>query len=235
MSLYHNKYRVESIRLKGWDYTSPWWYYVTINTKNHIQYFGKIKDGKMIINSTGEIVLKEWENTKTIRKNVDLDYFVIMPNHIHGIIIINESIETTDSLNSKKNVEMTRWVISDGEKKNEDDKKKNDNDETKNYNDEANNDNNEKENDNNETKNETMQRIVSTTLKSNSLGSIIGQIKSVCAKQIHANGNKNFAWQKGFYERIIRNEKELYNIRKYIIENPVRWELEKNKPKNMDI
>lgn len=80
-----------------------------------------------------------------------------------------------------------------------------------------------------------MQRIVSTTLQANSLGSIIGQFKSICTKRIHTNDYENFAWQSGFYDRIIRNEKELYNIRKYIEENPLRWEIEKNTPENLTI
>lgn len=74
--------------------------------------------------------------------------------------------------------------------------------------------------------NETSQRLVST-LKPNSLGSIIGQFKSVSTKRIHAEVNKNFSWQPRFYEHIIRNEKELYNIRNYIYLNPVKWELDK--------
>ena len=78
-----------------------------------------------------------------------------------------------------------------------------------------------------------MHRIVSTTLKPNSLGAIIGQIKSVCTKQIRAMGCKKFSWQERYYERIIRDEKELYNIRKYIEQNPLKWYYEKDKPENI--
>ena len=49
----------------------------------------------MKLNPIGEIVEKEWNRTKIVRKNIDLDLYVIMPNHIHGIIIINEAVETT--------------------------------------------------------------------------------------------------------------------------------------------
>ena len=91
MSKFKNTFRIESARLKGWDYSNPWWYYVTINTKNHIQYFGKIIHNDMEMNALGKIVHEEWLATRALRKNIDLDYFVIMPNHLHGIIIINGS------------------------------------------------------------------------------------------------------------------------------------------------
>lgn len=96
---YKNKYRAESSRLKEWDYTTPWWYYVTICTKHFRNWFGDVKDGQMILNDLGKIVEEEWLKTKEIRTNVDLDYSVIMPNHFHGIPIIQgteiaSSVET---------------------------------------------------------------------------------------------------------------------------------------------
>ena len=57
----------------------------------------------------------------------------------------------------------------------------------------------------------------------------------MCTKQIHVLGYNNFAWQAGFYERIIRNETELYKIRKYIDQNPLSWELEKDTPINLEL
>jgi REP-associated tyrosine transposase len=88
MGLYKNKYRIESARLENWDYSIPWWYYVTICTKDMRSCFGEIKNGGIKLNKYGKIVKEEWSRTKEIRKKVDLDYFVIMPNHLHGIIII---------------------------------------------------------------------------------------------------------------------------------------------------
>jgi REP element-mobilizing transposase RayT len=87
MKLYKNKFRVESSRLKDWDYSIPWWYYVTICTKDMKCWFGKVENGKMVLNEVGKIVQKEWLKTPDLRKKVELDYFVIMPNHFHGIII----------------------------------------------------------------------------------------------------------------------------------------------------
>lgn len=91
--LYKNKYRIESARLKEFDYSSNYWYYVTINTKNHREFLGEVKDGKVILNNFGKIVDEEWNNISQIRSGVDLDYYVIMPNHSHGIIIVNQSSE----------------------------------------------------------------------------------------------------------------------------------------------
>ena len=86
---YHHR---RSIRLKEYDYTNPNWYYVTICTKDKVCCFGKVKNGKMILNDYGKIVEEEWLKTKEIRKNIDLDYYVVMPNHFHGIIIIESNV-----------------------------------------------------------------------------------------------------------------------------------------------
>ena len=73
---------------------------------------------------------------------------------------------------------------------------------------------------------ETGQRPVSTQLKPDSLGSIIGQFKSICTKRIHKLGYKQFHWQPRFYDHIIRNETDLRRIRNYIQNNPLKWELD---------
>ena len=70
-------------------------------------------------------------------------------------------------------------------------------------------------------------------LKPNSLGSIIGQFKSVCTKRVWSEGFCDFAWQPRFYDHIIRNERSLNNIRKYIQDNLMKWELDENNPVNL--
>ena len=60
-------------------------------------------------------------------------------------------------------------------------------------------------------------------LKPGSLGSVVGQLKSVCTKRIRAGGPRDFAWQPRFHDHIIRNETALNNIRKYIAQNPSKW------------
>jgi REP element-mobilizing transposase RayT len=93
MKLYKNKFRIESSRLKDWDYSIPWWYYVTICTKDMKCWFGEIKKGKMILNDLGKFVENTWKEIPEHYPAVELDYYVIMPNHFHGIIIIN-NVET---------------------------------------------------------------------------------------------------------------------------------------------
>ncbi|MCJ7523957.1 MAG: transposase [Candidatus Aminicenantes bacterium] len=77
-----------SIRLKGFDYSSPGKYYITICTLNRECLFGDICKGKMILSTAGKIVHHEWLRTSMVRPGIELDAFVIMPNHLHGIISI---------------------------------------------------------------------------------------------------------------------------------------------------
>lgn len=82
--------RRRSIRLKGYDYAQPGAYFVTLCTQGHVCLFGDIVDGKMQLNEYGEIVRDEWFRTAAVRPYVWLypDEFVVMPNHVHGIIWI---------------------------------------------------------------------------------------------------------------------------------------------------
>ncbi len=76
-------------RLPGYDYSQNGYYFITVCVHNHAQWFGEIKNGEMILNKYAEIVRKCWYDLPIYYKNVKLDEFVIMPNHIHGIIIID--------------------------------------------------------------------------------------------------------------------------------------------------
>ncbi len=103
------KHQRKSIRLSEYDYSFPNWYYITICTHERRNLFGNIKNGKMILNRFGYVVEEDWIQTKEIRKYVDLDYYVIMPNHLHGVIIIEQSIENgRDESNSPTGDESGR-------------------------------------------------------------------------------------------------------------------------------
>jgi REP element-mobilizing transposase RayT len=129
----------------------------------------------MILNEPGIIAEQSWIDIPKHFTNTELDYYVIMPNHIHGIIILNQAVET-------RNVD----------------------------------------------------KIVETPyMASLPLGDIIGKYKAAVKRRANKNGYNNFSWQTRFYDRIIRNEKELYNIRKYIDQNPLKWDLEKDQPENI--
>ena len=87
----HNpdKHRRRSIRLKGYDYSQAGAYFVTICDWQRECLFGDIVDGEVRLNEYGRIVEKEWSRTSTIRPNIEIDIFVVMPNHFHGILVIN--------------------------------------------------------------------------------------------------------------------------------------------------
>ena len=78
-----------SIRLKRYDYSQNGAYFVTICVQNREFLFGKIENGKMILNNAGKMIEKYWREIPEHYPNVILDVFVIMPNHMHGILIID--------------------------------------------------------------------------------------------------------------------------------------------------
>ncbi|NQU18300.1 MAG: transposase [Candidatus Saganbacteria bacterium] len=86
MTLFKDKYRVESIRLQNWDYSSPGYYFITIDTRNMNSLLGNIIDGTMRLSKMGKIAYKYWVDIPKHYGNVQLDEFVVMPNHVHGII-----------------------------------------------------------------------------------------------------------------------------------------------------
>ncbi len=86
MDLYLNQRR--SIRLPDYDYSQGGYYFVTVCTKGQECLFGKIIDGEMILNNAGGMVKNEWKKLIDRFRNLQLKEFVIMPNHFHGIMKI---------------------------------------------------------------------------------------------------------------------------------------------------
>jgi putative transposase len=86
---FQNKYRIESTRLTNWDYRSIGAYFITICTHNREHYFGEIENGKMILSNIGVLANVFWYEIKNHTNNIELGEFVVMPNHIHGILIVN--------------------------------------------------------------------------------------------------------------------------------------------------
>jgi len=83
-----DKHHRRSIRRKGYDYSSGGAYFVTLCTFQRQCLFGQIVDGEMQLNEIGQIVVEEWLQSRMIRKEIDFDQWVIMPNHLHGIVLI---------------------------------------------------------------------------------------------------------------------------------------------------
>ncbi len=117
MDKYKNKYRIPSARLQTWDYGNNGSYFITICTKNREHYFGEIINGIMQLNEIGKIAEQYWLEIPNHFPFIELGNFVVMPNHTHGILIINKMdgvlpVETlqcnvsTDATNANKNVKM---------------------------------------------------------------------------------------------------------------------------------
>jgi putative transposase len=146
----------KTIRLSGYDYASNGYYFVTIVTANRILQF---EDERY-----RSIVEKNWRWLAERYSFVELDEYVVMPNHLHGIVILGANDQGDRAPKS--------------------------------------------------------------------LGRLIGAFKTVSTKQINILRGTPEAvlWQRSFHERIIRSERELNTIRQYIIDNPVKWEEDKNNP-----
>jgi REP element-mobilizing transposase RayT len=88
------RYRTESDRLRDWDYAAPGAYFVTICTKNKRPVFGCVCNAEMIPSKLGRMVNRFWQSIADRYSHVELDAFVVMPNHLHGILILSERVET---------------------------------------------------------------------------------------------------------------------------------------------
>lgn len=86
--LYKNKYRISSARHQSWDYRWAGAYFITICTHEKVPYFGKIQDGKMELSRIGVVADLLWYEIKNHAKFVKLGEFVVMPNHVHGVLIL---------------------------------------------------------------------------------------------------------------------------------------------------
>ncbi len=108
MEKYQNKYRIKTNRLQNWDYGWNGAYFVTICTKNREHYFGNIYDDKIKFTNIGKLAEKYWSEIPKHFPFVKSDVFVVMPNHIHEIII--DKID--DKYNGRRNVETPKLGVS---------------------------------------------------------------------------------------------------------------------------
>lgn len=180
-----------SIRLQEYDYGSSGAYFVTICSFQRECLFGEVVDGEMRLNEVGKIVHEEWLNTAVMRPNVDLDAYVIMPNHFHTVIFMHDDVGA-------------HCMRPDSEV----------------HGNEA----------------HTNQAHGSAPLRrqSGSIGSIVAGFKSAATKRINALRDNPGCpvWQRNYHEHVIRNEDDLANIRQYIADNPLKWDLDENNPAN---
>lgn len=199
------KHHRRSIRLKGYDYSKPGAYFVTIVAWQRECLFGEIHDGEMQLNQYGEIVQTWWDEIPKHFPNVETISFVIMPNHIHGIILITDKRSTVPVPDNQNN-EIGRGVVSTPKK-------------------------------------ETQKRGEipaqpggGTPLRAPTLGQVVAYFKYQSTKEMNAlddTGTITKFWQRNYYERVIRNEKEMAKIWDYIETNPIHWAEDDENPLNI--
>jgi putative transposase len=170
----------KTVRLREYEYSQPGEYFATICTKNHECMFGSIVNGKMDLNERGGIVDGCWKGIPEHFPYVGLDEYIIMPNHVHGIIVLHEHVGTRHAVSLP----------------------------------------------------ERFGKPVS-----GSVSTIVRSFKSAAAKRINEMHLTTGApiWQPRYYDRIIRDEKELQNIRDYINNNVLTWAFEAEHPENIPL
>lgn len=169
----------QSTRLRGYDYTRPGAYFITICTHGRECLFGDPEHGRMRLTTCGRIVVERWRALPRHFPHVTLDAFVVMPNHVHGIVVIKPPRKTTQSDPTPQN---------------------------------------------------DVNQPTGTT--PGSLGAVVQNLKSTASRKINRfrATPDHPVWQRGYYDRIIRDKRELNAVRNYIRRNPERWEEDRNHP-----
>jgi len=165
-----------SMRLRDYDYASPGVYFVTICTHGGECLLGDVVGGYVQLNNCGQAVQACWGDLPKHYPHVRLDALVIMPNHVHGIIVLVD--DTGAGLRPAPT------------------------------------------------------RPAPAGTKRHGLPEIVCALKSFSARRINQLRNTpgQPVWQRNYYEHVVRDEDELYHIRRYIAENPLKWELDEENP-----
>ena len=163
------------LRLNDFDYSGAGFYFVTICSAHMAELFGMVINETVVLNNPGRIVEDSWLKVGSLHENIRLDEYMIMPNHVHGIIIIEDNVADANFASTTQRTEML-------------------------------------------------------------LSKVIQQFKRAVTIQINKErSGKGAIWQRSYFDRVIRNEKELYQIRNYIRQNPLKWHLEKNEIVNLSL
>jgi len=198
-------------RWQGFDYSQTGFYFVTICTHKKIKWFGTVKNGQMVLNKWGEIVYDCWMDLPNHYPNCELDEFVVIPNHVHGIIIIADRRERSVTVPSNNNPVFSdyylvppddnRVVQRTGAIKQSPGGDRN--------------------------------GYKPFPTRGHGLSEFMRGFKTFSSKRINQTQNEFlFQWQKSFHDHVIRNEIEFYNIQQYIVNNPANWETDRNNPES---
>lgn len=191
-----------SIRLKGYDYSQAGAYFITICCHEMKHRFGEIVNGEMILNEYGEIAYNGWEKLTDRFANVELDVFQIMPNHMHGIVVlVGAGLSPAQNEVAENNNSMDGIIIEESAEENP-------------------------------RAGASPARTSQEIAPAPNIGDIVGAYKSlvfnVCL-DIYKSKNELMGklWHRNYYENIIRNENAYQNISNYIINNPAKWSEDK--------
>ncbi|RYM34829.1 transposase [Brumimicrobium glaciale] len=96
------KHHRKSVRLKGYDYSSMGFYFITVNVEDKLKLLSRIENGKLELTKIGQVLEEEWKITEKLRKNIQLHDYVIMPNHFHAIVEIRHSVNKENEVGQFK-------------------------------------------------------------------------------------------------------------------------------------
>ena len=208
-------------RMKGYDYSQDNLYFVTSCVQDRICCFGTIANEKMILNEYGQIAAQQWHWLGKQYPYVVLHEFVVMPNHIHGIIEINRSIVGTGRDLSDNEYNVTNGIGRDDAGTGRDDAGTGRDDVGTGRDDAG------IGRDDAGTGRDDVGTGHDLSLRIKSLSELMGAYKTTTSKKIHLLGLVAFAWQRSFHDHIIRDEKSFETISNYIANNPSQWERDK--------
>ncbi len=183
-----------SIRLQGYDYSQNGAYFITLCAKDRKPIFGKIVNGEMQLSPFGVIVRDEWLKTSEMRKNIEMDEFIVMPNHFHGIIVIDDGIgrdarHRVQDLDLKGTGTVHRAPTEKAPTR--------------------------------EQFGKPTSNTIPTIIRGFK-AAVTKQINTIQINAGKYNLPERI-WQKNYYEHVIRNEVSLNKIREYIMHNPLNW------------
>jgi REP element-mobilizing transposase RayT len=209
-----------SIRLPGYDYTQPGAYFVTIVTHERMPLFGDIVDGEMRLNDAGRVAEQCWLDIPSHFPHVALDAFVIMPNHVHGILWIVETPPTTGAAGTMGTVETVETVGAVGAVG------------AKNFSPLPPSQPSplpppRPSSQPSDISSDAVPRPHGT---SKTIGSVVRGFKIGVTKWFRHYTTIYTVWQRNYYEHIIRDDDGLARIRDYIQSNPQRWADDQENP-----
>jgi REP element-mobilizing transposase RayT len=140
--------------------------------------FGTVTDGKVRLNDAGRIIQNMWSELPGRFSQIDVGSFVVMPNHIHGVIVVGAQFIAPSNSPPGMVEDAARGAMN----------------------------------------------------RAPTVGEVIRVYKAVSARAIRSTINADFRWQRNYYEHIVRNEESLNRIRQYIVDNPIRWDSDRDNP-----